>query len=282
MPSTLSKPTIILGSTTAIFILWAFWYDHYRRNKPDYKSNLVKKRKQQLIEKREANDPLSYIKKIPLPKNCTDPLELQKYQMEHLTKGELKLANPATSDNGCAHIAMGLGFMDGRRSAMVLQQLTMTLPRDVVEKIRFYLRTAQARFESQVLQSIMNKNKKLNNQPVLQKITPKNNQEPEDVDSIDGDDEKIVLKDEQQLPSIKGEKKESKNDKENDENESKQHANKNDSKAGNDSDAEFSELPMNDSDAEVEEEMSVNKNEKDPEKLGNINEEGDNIQASEK
>merc|ERR1712142_1140804 len=192
--SVLSKPLFILGSSTTLFTVWALWYDHYRRSRPDYKSKLVQKRKQQLLEYREANDPLSYIKKIPLPEKATTTMELQKFQMEQLQKGELMLGNPAETDNGCAHIAMGLGFMDARRASMVLQQLHMSLPAEIIEKIRFYLRTAQARFEKQILDSIMTRNKPTPKQeePVLKEIKQNPNQEPEDVDSIDGDsDEKI-------------------------------------------------------------------------------------------
>ena len=59
--SVLSKP-ITLGLAAAGFLGWAVWYDKHRRSKPDYKKNLVEKRKNELIEERKKSDP-AYRKK---------------------------------------------------------------------------------------------------------------------------------------------------------------------------------------------------------------------------
>ena len=51
-----------IGLAATAFVGWAVWYDKRRRSRPDYKKNLVEKRKNELIEERKKNDP-SYRKK---------------------------------------------------------------------------------------------------------------------------------------------------------------------------------------------------------------------------
>merc|ERR1711981_199550 len=81
-----------LAVATPIFAIWAFFYDRYRRNKPDYKKKLVEKRRAELKAKRERADPLYYLKSIPFCENFNSPRAMQLYLGAQVETGEQLLS----------------------------------------------------------------------------------------------------------------------------------------------------------------------------------------------
>jgi len=196
----------VAGGCTA-FLAWAVWYDHYRRNKSDYKSKLVQKRKNELLAKREKSDPYFYLKSIALCSDPQNPMAQQTYMMTEIQKGE-ELLQMNEIQKGAGHIAMGLAYLPQQHLMMTLQQLAMGLPREVLALVQEYIRVAKGRTQKQQMELVMGaassqreKTPQPAGTPQLKDIEP--TQEPEDVDSIDGDTEpKVIESDEEQVAQI--------------------------------------------------------------------------------
>jgi len=186
----LSKLVLITGTAVAT-VAWAFWYDSYRRSKPDYKKKLVEKRRNEIIKKREDADPFSYIKTIKLCENCMDRGAIAQYTMEQTGKGEVFL-DQGDNQKGAAHIAMGMAYMEQAQIQMVLQSLQMQMPQGIIQLIMQYLRVAKSRTNSQMMEQMFSKqgeSKAVGDAPVVSG----KKEEPQDVDSIDGDSEEKII-----------------------------------------------------------------------------------------
>merc|ERR1712004_839834 len=186
----LSKPVLITGTAVAT-VAWAFWYDSYRRSKPDYKKKLVEKRRNEIIKKREDADPFSYIKTIKLCENCMDRGAIAQYTMEQTGKGEVFL-DQGDNQKGAAHIAMGMAYMEQAQIQMVLQSLQMQMPQGIIRLIMQFLRVAKSRTNSQMMEQMFSKqgeSKAVGDAPVVSG----KKEEPQDVDSIDGDSEEKII-----------------------------------------------------------------------------------------
>jgi len=177
----------IAGSVTCA-LAWAVWYDSYRRSKPDYKKNLVEKRKQQLIEKRKLNDPDYYINNcIPLCDNPLDPQSQQVYMMKELQKGEQMLESGEIK-KGSAHIAMGLAYLSQQQIQMTLANLRQALPQQMLSAVVAQLTPARKRCQTHMMTVQMSSQEKLRAQqtPIIEEkaeIT----EIPDGTDSLDGD-----------------------------------------------------------------------------------------------
>jgi len=202
----LSKPVLITGTAVAT-VAWAFWYDSYRRSKPDYKKKLVEKRRNEIIKKRELADPFSYIRTIELCKNCMDRTAIAQYTMEQTGKGEM-LLDQGEHQKGAAHIAMGMAYMEQAQIQMVIQSLQMQLPQGIVQLILQYMRVAKSRTNSQMMEQMFSKQADGNAVGDAPIVSGKK-EEPQDVDSIDGDsEEKIIeIEDEEDNDDAKSESK---------------------------------------------------------------------------
>merc|ERR1711981_186743 len=186
-----------LAVATPIFAIWAFFYDRYRRNKPDYKKKLVEKRRAELKAKRERADPLYYLKSIP-PCESFNAGQQQLYMMAQCEKGEQSLST-GDFEKGAAHIAMGLAFLSGMNLHMALQQLSMTIPTKVFTLVRDYLPTAKARTQTEMIR-LMTARSEANGATIIETDDQGVPIEPQDVDSIDGDNS-IKSFDNEELPA---------------------------------------------------------------------------------
>jgi len=202
----LSKPVLITGTAVAT-VAWAFWYDSYRRSKPDYKKKLVEKRRNEIIKKRELADPFSYIRTIELCKNCMDRTAIAQYTMEQTGKGEM-LLDQGEHQKGAAHIAMGMAYMEQAQIQMVIQSLQMQLPQGIVQLILQYMRVAKSRTNSQMMEQMFSQQAEGNAVGDAPIVSGKK-EEPQDGDSIDGDsEEKIIeIEDEEDNDDAKSESK---------------------------------------------------------------------------
>lgn len=197
--SKLSSPTV-LGA--GLFLTWAAWYDHYRRSRPDYLDKLVERRKSELLEERKRNDPLYHVKNLPLASNPNDPMTVQSFAMELMTEGEGAIEKGDKS-LGASKIALGLAYFPAQQIQMIMMQLAQSLPQDIVMMIRERLNTARGRVQTQRIESMMGAKKMTdassgisrlqdNATPVITE-KPKDEEGPDDVDSIDGDSEERVV-----------------------------------------------------------------------------------------
>merc|ERR1711981_1483682 len=101
--SVLSKPLNLAIGGLAL-VGWAIWYDRRRTTHPDYKKNLVEKRRNKLIDEQRKKDPTYYVKDIPL---CDDPrnqMKVQTYTMSQIQKGE-EFLEQDDHQQGAAYIA---------------------------------------------------------------------------------------------------------------------------------------------------------------------------------
>ena len=194
---------------TVAFLSWAAWYDHHRRSKPDYLDNLVEKRKNELLENRRKNDPLYLVKSLSLCSKPDDPMAVQEYAMNLMTEGEMELE--ADKNRGASKIALGLAYFPMQQLQMIFMQLSQSMPQDILLLIRERLNVAKARVQSQRIESMMaaqNKKKEseaadkpksaiehLSSQAAgpIREITQSVDEEPKDVDSIDGDSEERIV-----------------------------------------------------------------------------------------
>ena len=64
---------------------------------------------------------LSYVNSIPLAESTNVEI-LQKYQIEQIALGEMYIFQNQI-DKGCAHIAMGISYLDKFRIRMVLRRV---------------------------------------------------------------------------------------------------------------------------------------------------------------
>lgn len=186
----LSKPVVITGIACSV-VGWAVWYDRYRRNKPDYKTKLVEKRRNEIIKKREESDPFSYIKTISLCENPMDRQQIAMYTMEQTGKGEV-LLDQGQHQKGAAHIAMGMAYMEQAQIQMVLSQLSMQLPQGIIQLILQFMRVAKGRTNAQMMEQMFKKQDK-QERGDMPAVSARKNDEPEDVDSIDGDSEEKIV-----------------------------------------------------------------------------------------
>jgi len=186
----LSKPVMIAGLACSA-VGWAIWYDRYRRSKPDYKAKLVEKRRNEILKKREQSDPFSYIKTISLCENPMDRQAIAMYTMEQTGKGEV-LLDQGQHQKGAAHIAMGMAYMEQAQIQMVLSQLSMQLPQGIIQLILQFMRVAKGRTNAQMMEQMFKRqdNQEKGDMPA---ISARKNDEPEDVDSIDGDSEEKII-----------------------------------------------------------------------------------------
>lgn len=199
--SKLSSPTV-LALSAGLFLTWAAWYDHYRRSRPDYLDKLVERRKSELLEERKRNDPLYHVKNLPLASNPNDPMTVQSFAMELMTEGEGAIEKGDKS-LGASKIALGLAYFPAQQIQMIMMQLAQSLPQDIVMMIRERLNTARGRVQTQRIESMMGAKKMTdassgisrlqdNATPVITE-KPKEEEGPDDVDSIDGDSEERVV-----------------------------------------------------------------------------------------
>jgi len=182
---------------------WAVWYDKKRRSRPDYKTNLVEIRKQELIKKREENDPTFYVKNLPLADNF-DEQSMAMYTMDQMAKGE-EFLEKNDFIKGTAHIAMGLSYMGSFQHQQALASITRILPPEAVFALRKNLEVSRGRAQVHLLSKFANT--QAAGEPV---ILTKNTKSPKieeivdepDIDSIDGDSE--IRNDELEESKIKG------------------------------------------------------------------------------
>lgn len=183
-------------------ISWAAWYDHYRRNKPDYLDNLVERRKSELLENRKRSNPFYILETLPLCSKPSDPMEVQQFSMNLMTEGETDMEK-GEKNLGTSKIALGLAYFPMQQIQMIMMQLSQSMPQDILLMIRERLNVARGRVQSQrVNEMISNQTKKQSESaleeakkqagtPVL--IEKGEDEGPDDVDSIDGDSEERII-----------------------------------------------------------------------------------------
>merc|ERR1712050_282915 len=198
-----------IGLAATAFVGWAVWYDKRRRSRPDYKKNLVEKRKNELIEERKKNDPSYYVNEIPLCTTPTSQQQIQIYTMQNIQKGE-EFLEVQEYQKGAAYIACGLAYMPEQMYLATLQQLAQGLPPQVVKLVRECGLVARPRAKKQQMEFMFKKQEKsalsqgdAKIQEVsevqaekIEKEESKPIEEPEDVDSIDGDTEEAPAEEE--------------------------------------------------------------------------------------
>jgi len=202
---------------------WAIWYDRKRTSHPDYKKNLVEKRRSELIEKRKKEDPFYLVNTIELlpDKDINNPTAIQTFTMKMIQEGETLLEGGKQLE-GCSYIAVGLSYMPHQQFQQTLMQLQQGLPREIVMKIGQLGAKSRARVQQQRMSVMMGQQnsaknaggdtKEIEEKPAAEKETEDIG--PEDVDSIDGDTEEKIV----ELDSSDDEQEDLKND----ENEDKQ------------------------------------------------------------
>lgn len=210
----MSKPLKVLTIGTLAFTAWAVWYDNHRRSKPDYKQKLVEKRKEELRQKRIKEDPLYYVKTLPIYEGDVNNMQaVQMYMMEAMQEGEQLLATGGDGmKKGCAQIAIAMSYIPMQQRQMAFAQLAQTLPREILVLMQKMMPIAASRVQTQRLQSMFkNQNNVAGGDNVIasardSSALPANdiirevnaNDEnkddgPDDVDSIDGDSEERVV-----------------------------------------------------------------------------------------
>merc|ERR1711976_891456 len=128
---------------------------------------------------------------IELCDNCMDRTSIAKYTMDQTGKGE-QFLDQGENQKGAAHIAMGRAYMEQAKIQMVLQSLQMQLPQGIVQLIMQYLRVAKSRTNAQMMEQMFSKqgeSKAVGDAPVVSG----RKEEPQDVDSIDGDSEEKII-----------------------------------------------------------------------------------------
>merc|ERR1711976_301805 len=128
---------------------------------------------------------------IELCDNCMDRTAIAQYTMSQTGKGE-QLLDQGEHQKGAAHIAMGMAYMEQAQIQMVLQSLQMQLPQGIVQLIMQYLRVAKSRTNAHMMEQMFSKqgeSKAVGDAPVVSG----RKEEPQDVDSIDGDSEEKII-----------------------------------------------------------------------------------------
>lgn len=139
------------------------------------------------------------------------PSRIQQYMMSMMMDGERDI-EAGRANEGCSKIAMGIAHMPAQQVQMVFMQLAQTLPANIVQNVKARYYPAKARVQTKMMEEMMERQKaareraqqsalekaKENDGPVIQEIAEAeqkpvaNNDEPDDVDSIDGDESHSV------------------------------------------------------------------------------------------
>lgn len=120
-----------------------------------------------------------------------DRQQIAMYTMEQTGKGEV-LLDQGQHQKGAAHIAMGMAYMEQAQIQMVLSQLSMQLPQGIIQLILQFMRVAKGRTNAQMMEQMFKKQDK-QERGDMPPVSARKNDEPEDVDSIDGDSEEKIV-----------------------------------------------------------------------------------------
>lgn len=143
----ISKEAIFIASSvTCCTIAWGLWYDHKRRNKPDYLDKLVVRRRKELYQEIISKDPLYSVKYgIDLCENFYEPEE---YISEKISTGE-KLLAEKKYNLAVAHIALALAYCEPKRRLNILTQISNFLPEQIMQLLGENLKFAFMRVSRQ-------------------------------------------------------------------------------------------------------------------------------------
>ncbi|THD19279.1 Mitochondrial import receptor subunit TOM20 [Fasciola hepatica] len=106
------------------FVGYCIYFDRKRRSHPDFRTNLIKKRRQQALEAQKASN-------IPLPP-LGDPAALHKFFLEQIQQGELSLSLGAIEE-GVQHFAVAVTVCG--QPSQLLQVLQQSLSPSVFSMI---------------------------------------------------------------------------------------------------------------------------------------------------
>lgn len=95
--TTITKTSLAVGVAASLFVGYCFYFDHKRRNAPDYKKKLHERRAAEKEHKKKSKGG----KKLP---NLSDHEAVQRYFLHEIQMGEA-LISSGDIDRGVEHLS---------------------------------------------------------------------------------------------------------------------------------------------------------------------------------